>query len=64
MLNKYFNYEGVYKIIYEDADSSKTIKGYIIDEDEIFFVVRAIVANDIVFIGKRSIIKMSEFIDG
>jgi hypothetical protein len=59
MLNRYLSTEFVYKIIYEDNGTTKSIKGNIIDEEEHVYIVNAVISNDIIFIGKRGIIKIS-----
>jgi hypothetical protein len=49
----------LYKFIFEDSGTTKTIRGYVHSEDESTFKIIAIKSNDLIVIGKRCIIKFS-----
>ncbi len=49
----------IQKIVYEDNNITKVLKGEILKEDEFTLTVKAIGTNAIIVIGKRSLIKIS-----
>ena len=49
------------KIVYEDEGVTKVLKGRILKEDEFLFVVEAERTNANITIGKRCIVKISEY---
>ena len=48
------------KFVYEDNQETKVIRGYILKEDEFIYVLEAERTGDIITLGKRSIIKVSD----
>ena len=47
------------KIVYEDDNNTKVIKGYIISQDEFVYEIEALNTKEPITIGKRAIIKIS-----
>ena len=51
--------EELKKIVYLDEEVTKVIRGYVVEEDEFTYTIKAERDNAIIIIGKRAVIKIA-----
>ena len=52
--------EKVKKFVYEDANTTKVIKGIILGEDDFTYTIRARNSSEVIILGKRNLIKICD----